>query len=65
MIPSPYLLVLNYLKILANNEGLLALEHPDRDSFKVRFDSFAALESHKVELARKKRLAKLELSPPK
>jgi len=60
MIPSPYLLVLNYLKILANNEGLLALEHPDRDSFEVRFDSFAALESHKVELARKKRLAKLE-----
>lgn len=59
MIPSPYLLVLNYLKMLAN-ERLLTLEHSDRDSFAVRFDTFTALERHKAEVAEKKRLAELE-----
>lgn len=56
MIPSPYLLVLNYLKMLAN-DGMLTLQHPSRDSFVVKFDSFSALEDYKAQQAEQARLA--------
>lgn len=59
MIPSPYLLILNYLKRLTH-EGMLTLKHPDSDSFTVKFDSFSALASYRAEQTAQARLIEQE-----